>query len=184
MKACVKESYNRGVVALPRLDVIKMENGVMPNQCRQCDDAPCAAVCPTGTLFNADGIVEVREKRCIGCSLCVSACPYGAIAIGAAEVPSTKSGFKASDICGDGLLSVAYKCDICAGKKGGGSACVESCPKGALVLLNPQNGNHIYGKKLKENDKMAQFVAAVLGQEMPSEPVATEISEMKDEVAK
>ena len=35
---------------IPRLKVVKTAKVSTPVQCRQCDDAPCAAVCPTGTL--------------------------------------------------------------------------------------------------------------------------------------
>ena len=49
----------------------------IPIQCMHCDDAPCAAVCPTGAAKKgADGIVEVDQGRCIGCLYCMAACPY------------------------------------------------------------------------------------------------------------
>lgn len=49
----------------------------VPLQCMHCEDAPCAAVCPTGAAFiGADGIVGVDQGRCIGCLYCMAACPY------------------------------------------------------------------------------------------------------------
>ncbi len=49
----------------------------VPLQCMHCDDAPCAAVCPTGAAYmGADGIVAVDQGRCIGCLYCMAACPY------------------------------------------------------------------------------------------------------------
>lgn len=49
----------------------------VPLQCMHCEDAPCAAVCPTGAAhIGADGIVAVDQGRCIGCLYCMAACPY------------------------------------------------------------------------------------------------------------
>jgi molybdopterin-containing oxidoreductase family iron-sulfur binding subunit len=51
----------------------------MPRPCMQCQDPPCLRVCPTGATFaNADGMVLVDQDRCIGCRMCMAACPYGA----------------------------------------------------------------------------------------------------------
>ncbi len=52
---------------------------VVPTQCMQCDDAPCAKVCPTGaTYIKDDGIVRVDQDKCIGCKYCMVVCPYNA----------------------------------------------------------------------------------------------------------
>ena len=49
----------------------------VPLQCMHCEDAPCAAVCPTGAAYiGTDGIVQVDHGRCIGCKYCMAACPY------------------------------------------------------------------------------------------------------------
>ena len=49
----------------------------VPLQCMHCEDAPCAAVCPTGAAhMGPDGIVTVDQGRCIGCLYCMAACPY------------------------------------------------------------------------------------------------------------
>ena len=57
-------------------DFIRFEE-MVPLQCMHCEDAPCAAVCPTGAAkMGADGIVIVDQGRCIGCLYCMAACPY------------------------------------------------------------------------------------------------------------
>jgi protein NrfC len=47
-------------------------------QCQHCDNAPCVKTCPFGAMYmdEATGLVKMDEKRCIGCSYCVAACPY------------------------------------------------------------------------------------------------------------
>ena len=54
-------------------------NEIVPTQCMHCEDAPCAAVCPTHATYITDsGVVLVDEEKCIGCKYCMAACPYGA----------------------------------------------------------------------------------------------------------
>ena len=46
-------------------------------QCQQCEDAPCINVCPTGASYRDEqGRVLIDETSCIGCQLCMDACPY------------------------------------------------------------------------------------------------------------
>ena len=63
--------------------------------CRHCDDPACMAVCPAQAISKRkDGIVVLDEDRCSGCTLCLEACPYNAIAF-------------------DGGKAVAQKCNLC-----------------------------------------------------------------------
>ncbi len=161
VKSCVKHAYIRGKLSKKRLDVLTLESGKMPNQCRQCDDAPCANVCPTGALRIDNSCVELCEEICIGCKLCTIACPYGAINIEAEFPPSVidevERNLEAG--CISGLKSIAIKCDLCAGIETG-PACVSSCPTGALVMIDPVLGECKFGKKIKGD--MAPFLKAVV----------------------
>ena len=52
-------------------------NEIVPTQCQHCEDAPCAAVCPTHATYVTDsGVVLVDPEKCIGCKYCMAACPY------------------------------------------------------------------------------------------------------------
>ncbi|MFQ5821656.1 MAG: 4Fe-4S dicluster domain-containing protein [Candidatus Heimdallarchaeota archaeon] len=51
----------------------------LPTLCMHCKNPPCQDVCPTGaTVRRSDGIVVVDYDKCVGCSYCMMACPYGA----------------------------------------------------------------------------------------------------------
>ncbi|GMB02249.1 4Fe-4S dicluster domain-containing protein [Pelosinus sp. IPA-1] len=82
---CVSEyKLPPGVVYRPVMDY---ESGQFPNTkrkflprpCFQCEKPSCVSVCPVAaTKKEADGIVSIDYKKCIGCRACISNCPYGA----------------------------------------------------------------------------------------------------------
>lgn len=164
-KACVKESIKRGKLGITRIKVSKVEKTAATNQCRQCDDAPCAVVCPSGALQNLGDFVHLNEHLCIGCGLCTVACPYGAISLDSTGVFGTDR--DTMDLSQPGFPSLAVKCDICDGRAEG-SACVEACPKGALIMLDTKD-NHKFGKKLKDTENMQEFIHAISGRKVDVE---------------
>lgn len=85
-----------------------------PAVCRQCEDAPCVAVCMTGAMHSReDGVNVVNLPQCIGCWMCAMACPFGAVGRGEGK---------------------AIKCDRECVDEEGVPACVRACPTGALVF--------------------------------------------------
>jgi anaerobic carbon-monoxide dehydrogenase iron sulfur subunit len=81
----------------------------IPLACFQCSDAPCVAVCPSGALAQGQGLVAHDPDRCIGCRMCMLACPFGVMSF-------------------DSTRGVTVKCDTC----GGDPECVRFCAPGAL----------------------------------------------------
>ncbi|TAK65459.1 MAG: 4Fe-4S dicluster domain-containing protein [Dehalococcoidia bacterium] len=49
----------------------------VPAPCQQCQNAPCTNVCPVGATFaTPEGSILIDQDRCIGCRICMAACPY------------------------------------------------------------------------------------------------------------
>jgi len=95
----------------------------VPVHCNHCEDAPCVLACPTGAMHREkpDGPVTLDTAKCIGCSMCVQACPFGVLTV--------RRG-------GRGVL----KCDLCIERlaKGLEPACVAACPTKALVFCEEE----------------------------------------------
>jgi electron transport protein HydN len=115
----------------PRLKVIKTENACMPVTCHHCDDAPCAAACPTGAISHVQDSVQVDQSRCIGCKSCMIVCPYGMIEVVAIPASRPFAGVRLSM----GTKARAQKCDLCVNRRQG-PACVAACPTKALWVAN------------------------------------------------
>ncbi|MCD8316745.1 MAG: 4Fe-4S dicluster domain-containing protein [Eggerthellaceae bacterium] len=50
----------------------------LPLMCMHCQNPPCVPCCPTGaSQQDEDGTVWVDYAKCMGCKVCVNACPYG-----------------------------------------------------------------------------------------------------------
>ncbi|ELR63867.1 Electron transport protein HydN [Photobacterium marinum] len=133
----------------PRLTLVKNAEVTTPIMCRQCDDAPCAKVCPNNAIVLEDGHVKVIQSRCIGCKTCAIACPYGAMNIVTKMVEDDK---------GSALFkryvpkSLALKCDLCSHREQG-PACVQVCPTSAIQIIEPET--------LSETSKQKREAAAL-----------------------
>lgn len=111
---------------------------IVPHACMHCDDAPCVAACPTGaSVQREDGIVTVDYETCIGCGVCLTACPYGARTINTDE----RWFFDAVEAApyedaSSGRIGVAEKCTLCVDRidRGLVPACVEACPVGVRAF--------------------------------------------------
>lgn len=104
----------------------------VPHACMQCENPPCVEACPTGASYKAeDGVVLVDYEACIGCGVCVPACPYGARQLNnvegylfGAEEPAPYEAY------GTQRANVAEKCTFCVERRGDGKkpSCVVNCP--------------------------------------------------------
>lgn len=129
MAGCIQSHRKVGKPAFPRISVASTFSLSAPVSCKHCEDPYCVSVCPTGCLYRDGNRIGINDAKCIGCSSCVMACPYGAISV--VNTPRIVS-------YGDlhlqvGEAPVAVKCDLCV-DRGGQPACVEACPTKGLYL--------------------------------------------------
>jgi Fe-S-cluster-containing dehydrogenase component len=89
----------------------------VPVVCMHCESPTCADVCPADAIKRSgDGrVMTARKPRCIACSNCVLACPFG--------VPKMMTEF-----------DLMMKCDMCYDRTSTGRKpmCATVCPSGAL----------------------------------------------------
>ncbi len=132
MMACSLVHGGKANTTLARIQVIQNPYGHYPDdidvyQCRQCVFPECLVACPVpGALYidtKNGNVRRVDKSKCIGCQLCVTACP-----------------FTPSRVIWDSEKGVAQMCDLCIdtpywnekGGPGGKQACVEVCPMEAI----------------------------------------------------
>jgi Fe-S-cluster-containing dehydrogenase component len=118
VQACEECDTHRGQ-SMIHLETIRRRDSVhtAPQVCMHCDEPICAQVCPADAIKKTpDGVVQSSLKpRCIGCSNCVLACPFG--------VPKY-----------DGYVDQMMKCDMCYDRTSVGKRpmCATVCPSQAL----------------------------------------------------
>lgn len=123
VSACMECGTHRGR-SLIHLDHV--DRGVTtqaaPTVCMHCEDPTCAQVCPADAIKQTEtGVVQSALKsRCIGCSNCVLACPFG--------VPNYIA-----------ELDQMMKCDLCTDRTSEGNPpmCASVCPSEALWYGTP-----------------------------------------------
>ncbi len=83
----------------------------LPVSCQHCSNPECVSICPTGASQKLDdGTVQIDKEQCIGCGLCLTACPYNCRYV-------------------DADLGVAQKCTLCKERTDEGELpqCVSQC---------------------------------------------------------
>ncbi len=88
-----------------------------PVVCRQCEDAPCLAACPTSAISREPltNAVLLDASECNGCQACLLACPYEAILF-------------------DHANNLPQLCNLCSGHP----ECVAACPHSAILYTEDQ----------------------------------------------
>ena len=131
--ACIA---TRSSITSPGLSCIRIlkdsgdEEFFFPIACKQCENPPCLVICPKEAIYRDDELnrVLIDRQKCVGCGMCVSACPFGAMKL-------------------DKLKAKSYKCDLC----GGDPECVKVCEPKAIEyqrfeMLKRPNMVHVAGK--------------------------------------
>lgn len=126
--ACAECETHRGH-PMVHVDYIDRANSIatVPTICMHCHEPTCANVCPSDAIKQTeDGVVQSSLKpRCIACSNCVLACPFG--------IPKMKS-----------RMEQMMKCDMCYDRTSAGKRpmCATVCPSQALAFVPKETISH------------------------------------------
>lgn len=121
----------------------------VPMACRQCEKAPCEAVCPVNaTTHTSSGLNTMVYPRCWGTRYCSAACPYQARTFNFRDYAKAEQEKMSRPHNPQVTLrsrGVMEKCTYCvqrinAAENAGGpppqTACQQVCPTGAIKLIN------------------------------------------------
>ena len=125
-------------------DRIDIPEGSFPNvslaytpvACQHCEDPACVKVCPVGATYKdpETGVVRQDYEKCIGCRMCMSACPYNGVRSFNWEEPA----YHVDVAFGDAAVPkhqehTVEKCTMCWHRitKGEEPACIKTCPERA-----------------------------------------------------
>ena len=124
IKACEECETHRGV-SMINFDYLDRPNSIASAAfvCFHCEDPTCAEVCPADAIkIGEDGVVQSSLKsRCIACSNCVLACPFG--------IPKLVPEYEQM-----------MKCDMCYDRTSADKRpmCATVCPSQALAYVRPE----------------------------------------------
>ena len=109
---CSFGHYNQFNPKLANVKVFEYEQAAVaiPVMCLQCEDPSCLKVCPVHAISrDENGAVVMNPDKCIGCKMCLNACPLGNISYHPAA---------GRDLCG------------------GEPKCARYCPSGAIQFVD------------------------------------------------
>jgi Fe-S-cluster-containing dehydrogenase component/Ni/Fe-hydrogenase subunit HybB-like protein len=141
----------------------------VPTPCQQCQNAPCVNVCPVGATFSTpEGVVLIDQQRCIGCRLCMEACPYDRRFFnwGVPAIPPEAT-FMEYDVMhqSPAQKGTVMKCDFCPDMARSGRLpyCAQACPNHAIYYGDLEedvatNGDQVVklSRLLSENSSYRQ----------------------------
>lgn len=106
--------------------------------CMQCQNPPCVNVCPVGATWSTpEGVVLIDQDRCIGCRMCMAACPYERRFFTWSQPPTPVDSIFVEYSPEHQVpmkKGVVYKCDFCPDLARAGRLpyCVQACPNKAI----------------------------------------------------
>lgn len=127
----------------------------LPVACQHCENAACQRVCPTGATYKDDkGRVQIDYDKCIGCRMCMAACPYNVRVFNWNEPvrdPDFNYGDKEVPVRPKGVVE---KCTLCKERtdRGEEPMCVRCCPTKARIYGDLDDPNSEISKTIRERN--------------------------------
>ena len=166
-KACQKEHYlykDQTWINVREMEGPLGQTYFLPTPCMQCENAPCVRACPVQATYKTkDGVTLVDQEKCIGCRMCMAACPYGARYFNWNDPLPTPSTLPkpVPEFPVPGRKNTVGKCEFCLhnSRMGKLPVCVTTCQMRAIwygdlvsdIAANPDNTVKL-STFLKEND--------------------------------
>ena len=110
----------------------------IPTPCQHCQNPPCVNVCPVAATFSTpEGTVLIDQERCIGCRICMAACPYDRRFFNWGTAPMPPEALLADYSAEHQVparMGTVMKCDFCPDMARAGTLpyCVQACPQRAI----------------------------------------------------
>jgi tetrathionate reductase subunit B len=136
----------------------RVKRTFLPKLCNNCRKAPCVNVCPTrASYYDSDGTVQIDDNNCIGCKLCVAACPY-------------KQRFVNLD------KETTDKCNLCMHRvrKKLVPSCVSTCVRGARTFGDLNDPDSKVSRLIKANK------VSVLKPELGTKPLVYYVGDVNE----
>lgn len=109
----------------------------LPLGCQHCENPACQKVCPTGATYKDDkGRVEIDYDKCIGCRMCMAACPYNVRVFNWEEPVHDPEGGYGDAAVPERHKGIMEKCTLCKQRTDNDQKpmCVVCCPTHARVF--------------------------------------------------
>ncbi len=149
----------------------------VPTPCQQCQNAPCVNVCPVGATFSTpEGVVLIDQQRCIGCRLCMEACPYDRRFFNWGEPPVPPAAtFMEYDPehQSPAIKGTVMKCDFCPDMARAGRLpyCSQACPNHAIYYGDLEEDVATNGQDVVKLSRMlSEDVAYRLKENLGTDP--------------
>ena len=134
----------------------------IPTPCQQCQNAPCVNVCPVAATFaTPEGVVLIDQQRCIGCRICMEACPYDRRFFNWGQAPQPPEAlFMEYDAehQSPAIKGTVMKCDFCPDMARSGRLpyCAQGCPNNAIYYGDLEEDLATNGEEVV---RFARFIA-------------------------
>lgn len=149
----------------------------MPTPCMQCQNPPCVNVCPVGATWTTpEGITLIDQNRCIGCRMCMAACPYERRFFTWGEPPTPAASIFVTEGSEHQLpmkQGVVYKCDFCPEMARAGRLpfCASACPQDAIYYGDLEEDLATNGQEVvRVNDLLTEHSAFRHKEELRTRP--------------